>query len=957
MNSFERVIATVRQEKTDRIPVIPEVAAITARLIDKSVRDYVTNGEILAQSQMAGLSHYAYDSVMAFADLCIEAEAIGCPVEFPEDSYPYVTSPIIHSIDELTQLDIPDPAKSGRMPEVVRAVTIMKEHYKGTVPVIAHALAPLTIASRIVEIEKLLYMIVDEPENFRKLLDYTKSVSMKFVTALIDAGADGIIMFNPSASPAIMPAAIFREFELPNLADIFKQIKGYDSNVLTWYSVAGAIQEVISDLENINMDILTIDYLVPLDIAYSLSSTICFNGNIKPLSFVTDSSELVYSASKELLKISLNTGRFILGSGCEVPPNGRLENVKTLVTASHDMSREYKYYGKQKKGSKCVSFYPSQKKVYTESGANLLHVATEADLHIPQFCNRSGACGSCLVQIRGYNRALTTIEEIALSTQQVDNGFRYACLINVSSDLEVFISPATQETHESKIYTDDADSPCIDRKLGQFGLSPAILEIELPMTDEVRINNLSDHARLRRHVKGKIKPELLKKIPEIIRDNEKIWHAVLDDKNHEIIDIVHSSGILGAAVDIGTTNIIIYIHDLKKGDLVAFGSIRNPQHYYGANIMSRAEEVICKGPNHMKLRHGIVDGINKFLLDLSSESGCELNRIYKVVVVGNPVMHHMFLDLELKHLVRSPFVPVMSSPYSFSNADLGKQTKLTVNDQAVIVCPSILSGFVGSDISMGLLATGLFHCDELTLLIDFGTNGEIVLGKGKEFLTTSVAAGPAFEDAHLSCGKTAASGVIFKASIDDQLKNHYQTLDGKKPSGICGSAIIDITASLVRHGLIDERGCFIANSNNKNVRDGAYLLVPKQDTAYFKPIVISLKDIEEVQKSKAGIRAGVTVLMNEYGISADQIDKVLLTGAFGMTLNIENAISIGMIPDVEINKIEFVTNAAGTGARLYLLSQLAVAEVDQMSRYIKHIDLTSRKDFNDIFIDGMFFKT
>ncbi len=958
MTSLERIERTLLGETVDRVPVVPEVAAVTGRLIGKTVREYVTDGKILAQCQLAGQAHFQYDAVIAFADLCVEAEAIGCELEFPENNYPYVKQPVMHSINDLSRLSVPDPNVSGRMPEVIKAVGILKENLGGQVPVVAHALAPLTIASRIMDIEKMLYMIVDEPGHFRELLNYTTEVALAYIKSILKVGIDCIIMFDPSCSPAVLPGAIFREFELPNLINIYNFTKDYNPNIINWFSVAGATHGMIKDLDQAKIDIFTIDSLVPLDVAYELSSSMCFNGNIKPLSFVNESPEDIYSYSSDLIKGSLEQGRFLLGSGCEIPPNSRLENIETLVRAASDISKDFKVYGVENKNRSRVRFLPYQKTVYADKGNDLHRVAADADIGISRLCNTSGACGACIVRIEnGKAGELTKREKILFTDEQKKDNYRLACQVSVFSDIDVFVPLASRVQTNTDVCRKDMLGESFKGSLEEYGIESTLRAIEITSVKRSKTDS-SSYLDILFGVIGeklKITPSLLSRLPLIINSDEDKWYAIIDDKSSTLLDFSRSFDMLGVAVDIGTTNIAVCIHDLTSGNLITYGSKLNPQCQYGDNIISRAEEYIKKGTNFSRLRCSLSEGINSVLLSIANRAEVDIENIYKVVIVGNSIVHHMFLDLDLQNLVRSPFIPVVSSSYEYANTDKDDNMRLLMNNNGLVYCPPILNGFVGSDVSVGILASGLHKAGKLTLFIDLGTNGEIVLGNSDRMLVASVAAGPAFETSHLSGGKRAASGVIYAAGISDGFTNHYKTYDGKKPSGLCGSAVIDIVASFLRLNLIDSRGRFITDIECPNMTDAGYVFVHRRETAYFDSIVITQKDIEEVQKAKGAIKAGIVLLMQEYGVKIDQVDRVVLTGAFGMTVNLSNAICIGLIPEVPENKVEFIPNAAGIGARLCLLSKGACDDVGRIKEKVKHINLANHDQFGSAFIDSMLF--
>ncbi len=954
MTSYERLRATIDKQKTDRIPVIPEVGGVTSRVIGKDVIDYVKSGRVIADSQIAAQEKFGYDAVIAFADLSVEAEAIGCELSFSKNNYPYVKKTVLLSGDDVSDLPVPTPLSSGRMPEIIKAVEIMKEHYKGRVPVVAHALAPLTIASRIMDIEKMLYLIVDEPEKFRNLLNYTRRVALRFIDALIWAGADCIIMFNPSASPAVLPEKIFREFELPNISRIFNHIKQKHPNIITWYSVAGAIQNIIPDLELVEIDIVTIDYLVTLGVAFDKSSTISFNGNIKPLLFTSKSSEEIQAISESLLFDSLGRGGFILGSGCEVPLNARLDNLKALVKSSFEVAKKFREYGTKGKGQKCVTFFPLQKRVYVKSGACLLDASSLADVTIPHLCYKSGTCGACVVQVlSGDTTAYTSKEELVLSKSEKERGLRLACQVNIISDTEVYTPKESWVKAECDVYKKDLLVDPIDSFFGLYPVNSGISVFAVSTDNQDKAKPRFERVIDVLGSGVNIPMEFLYKLSD--KDGLASFSCIVSEQKNSVLDVTTEGKAYGVALDIGTTTIAAYIHDIRTGEFIKSCSALNPQRAFGDNVLTRAEQYIKGIKNRSRLQSQLFSGINKVILKATQDAGIDYKNIYKLVVVANSVMHHIFLRLALDDLVKAPFVPLVSSAYSFFQHHASAHKMIAVNNNALVSCPPLVGGFIGSDIVAGILASGLHCSDELVLLVDLGTNGEMVLGNKDRIIATSVSAGPAFENSHISSGKMAGSSAIYRVYIDENYKATYKTINAGKPSGFCGTAVIDVIASLLRLGVIDKRGHFV-DVNIPNLLNDKYVVIPKQETAFFKPIIITLKDIEEVQKAKGAIMAGITLLLKEFGVSGEDVDRVILTGGFGMTIDVENAVRIGMLPKSMESKVEFVQNAAGIGARLCLLSKKAEESVKRISDTVKYINVAGFEEFNNAFIDSMFFK-
>jgi len=318
-------------------------------------------------------------------------------------------------------------------------------------------------------------------------------------------------------------------------------------------------------------------------------------------------------------------------------------------------------------------------------------------------------------------------------------------------------------------------------------------------------------------------------------------------------------------------------------------------------------------------------------------------------------MTHFFLGLSPESLSQSPFIPAVSNWVSTSTDSLGTRPGLSTNRNCrVEILPSI-GGFVGSDIVAGIVATGIHKNKETSLFIDIGTNGEIVLGNCDRLICTSVAAGPAFEGAHLSHGRPCQNGIIHTLEIDPGGNIRYETLGGTAPIGLCGSSFIDSMAAFISNNIIDDRGHFVNKKRWPQIKDNFFVLVPKQNTANFHPIGITAKDVEEIQKAKSAIRTGIDLLMREMNISPDIIRNVFISGSFGFFLNINNAKKIGMIPDLPFAEFHFIKNSAGIGSRLALLSREARKECEEIASFTEHVNLAHHREFNNCFIDNMLF--
>jgi uroporphyrinogen decarboxylase len=333
MNGIERIRAAIGFEKPDRVPVIAQVFGHAAALAEISLCDYVRDGELLARCQIQALQRYDYDAVFALMDTSVETEAVGSILTYPRDQYPYVNSYALLDAENLEGLSVPDPQQAGRMPELLKAARSLRREVGDDVLVVGCVSGPMTVAMQLLGAETALYLAIDHSERFARLLDFAAEVAIRFGTAQIEAGAHLPIVFDPSASPAVIPHQFFREFELPRLQKVFTAFKKAGA-ATSWLHIAGPAVPILPFYPQLGVDIANFDYCVsPLEAQQALSHT-CLNGNIKPLSFVEATPEVIAEESSRLLNLFASRGGFILSSGCEIPPEAKPENVAAMVSAA-----------------------------------------------------------------------------------------------------------------------------------------------------------------------------------------------------------------------------------------------------------------------------------------------------------------------------------------------------------------------------------------------------------------------------------------------------------------------------------------------------------------------------------------------------------------------------------------------------------------------------------------------
>jgi uroporphyrinogen decarboxylase len=333
MNSLERIQAAVAFEKPDRVPVIAQVFGHAAILSGVSLGDYLRDGELLANCQMKALARYGYDSVFALMDTSVETEAVGSRLAFRSGMYPYVRDYALTDAAEIDRLNVPDPAKSGRMPELLKAARILRREVRDEVLVVGCVMGPLTVAQQLMGPEKALFLAIDEPGLFGRVLDFGVDVAVSFGLAQLEAGAHLVLVFDPSASPAVVPPGFFREFELPRLKRIFTALKSGGS-LANWLHIAGPAETIFPYYPEAGVELANFDYCVASRKARDILPRTCLDGNIKPLSFVDETQDEVAAQADRLLELFGNSGGFILSSGCEIPPESKPENVAAMVDAA-----------------------------------------------------------------------------------------------------------------------------------------------------------------------------------------------------------------------------------------------------------------------------------------------------------------------------------------------------------------------------------------------------------------------------------------------------------------------------------------------------------------------------------------------------------------------------------------------------------------------------------------------
>ncbi len=412
--------------------------------------------------------------------------------------------------------------------------------------------------------------------------------------------------------------------------------------------------------------------------------------------------------------------------------------------------------------------------------------------------------------------------------------------------------------------------------------------------------------------------------------------------------------IFGLAVDIGTTTVAAKLVNMTSGQSLATQADLNPQSRYGDDVISRIAYAQTDA-KLAELQETIVGCINELIAKLYTQASIDPKQIYEMCVVGNTTMNHIFLKLPVAQLGQAPY-----RAFSVDAKDLSPdELRLQINPDGNIHTVENIAGFVGSDITAVALAVDINSAQDLTLVVDIGTNGEIVLGTADKLYAASCAAGPAFEGARITCGSRAAEGAIEAVLVNDG-DIDLDVIGNCPPRSICGSGLIDAVAVLLDLGIIDQSGRFVKPENLKDHLSAKILsrMIEQNSQPAFRladKVVLTQKDIREVQLAKAAIRAGMKLLQKKIGIEDDDIKHILLAGAFGNYIRRESALRIGLLPDVPAERIVFVGNAAASGAQIILLSSQFRTQARKLARRIKYVEIAHEKEFESVFTDSMSF--
>ncbi len=601
-----------------------------------------------------------------------------------------------------------------------------------------------------------------------------------------------------------------------------------------------------------------------------------------------------------------------------------------------------------------ITFQPSGRRVFVLPGTSLLEAAGRVGIILQTPCGGAGVCGKCKVKIISGEYTSAAIDKHVLSTDLLEQGFSLACQVKVLSDAVVDIPAESMFESRQQILVDDSGAeieimPVISKKY--FELTPP--ESEDDRSDEIRLFDAIGHSV--------IPMDIMRQLPAFLRDNNWCGTAVLSGER--IIALEQgdtSSQAYGIAFDIGTTTVVGTLFNLLTGEELGVVSRMNAQVVHGDDVISRIQKIREDTLALTELQQAIIETVNEIIKTLTINSTISHNFIYEIVIAGNATMQQIFCGLSPASLGEVPFVQAFSSSLVFPARSIG----VLANPGADLFVMPQIGGFVGGDTVAGMIAARIDRWNKPVLLVDIGTNGEIVLFNDGKLYAASAAAGPAFEGARITQGMRATAGAIEKVLfVNGDVE--INVIGNIAPTGLCGTALIDAVAEMLRAGIIDETGRILSREEvdesmseslkarlveqNGNVD---FLLAGSVDS---EPVFIYQKDIRELQLASGAIRAAINILLQQAGISADELGYVFLAGAFGNFIRRNNARRIGLLPQVACGAIRFIGNAASLGAKLALMSINERNYADTLCKSTQHVDLSLNPEFQMEFGMAMMF--
>ena len=602
-----------------------------------------------------------------------------------------------------------------------------------------------------------------------------------------------------------------------------------------------------------------------------------------------------------------------------------------------------------------VTFEPDGVTMQLHEGETLLEIARRANVDISSPCGGEGLCGRCAVQVKGEHDVLGPTPP----HHDPSKGLSLACRVRPKGDVTVTVPPGSR-SGAVRILTESREV--------MVELSPLVRRVVLELPRPTISDNVCDLMRVSRGLgfglhEITLPLPLLQRLGETVRASD--WRVAAtvatDSRPPRLIGLgpVDPSGrTLGLAMDIGTTTVVGRLIDLESGLVLSTAARENGQIPFGEDVIARIQHANESETGLRELRGAVFGTIKEIVLELLEEGHASADEVVASSIAGNTVMEHLFMGVQPRSIRLEPYVPTFCQMPDITAGEAG----LPVNPDGIVYLLPSRAGFVGGDVTADVLACGMHKRDEVAMMIDVGTNGEVVLGNREWLMACSCSAGPAFEGGEVKHGMRAAKGAIERVEIDDDLSVSYQTIGETAPRGICGSGLIDLIAELFYHGFIDRAGTLVKEHGRVVQLDPltfdafgrCFIIADAGQSGTGAPIYISEGEIKNVIRTKAAMYAACSVLLKEANLTFDDLDRVYISGGFGRYLDSWKSRLLGLLPDIEEWRFEFMGNGSLEGARMALLSSTARKEARSVFSNMTYVELSVSARFMDEFTSAMF---
>lgn len=594
-------------------------------------------------------------------------------------------------------------------------------------------------------------------------------------------------------------------------------------------------------------------------------------------------------------------------------------------------------------------------------GATLLDAAYQAGVDIDATCGARGRCRSCRVKVLAGEIPPPTVQDtLQLGHEEVHERFRLACQTRVIADTTAMsVPPKTEAGHQIL-------AGSLSREDGRLALDSGVrkhlITAKAPTEEHHQTSDLEEIlSQVPDLAERTVSLEVLRKVPGALRKDR--GRLTVTTFNGRVVDVEPgdtTAHCYGMAFDIGTTSIVGALLDLTSGEQLAAVGGMNPQAQFGGDLMSRIAYAQFNEQKLTALRAKVLNAVNDFIKQACGEAGVDPRHLYKVVVVGNTCMHHIFLGVDVTYVGLAPYAPAVRDLLVYPARDL----PLKNAPNAHVCLLPIVAGFVGADTMACVLATRIYESEEIRALVDIGTNGEVVMGNKDRLLACSAPAGPALEGAQIRHGMRGALGAIEKVEIGDDVE--CRVIGDAPAIGICGSGLIDACAKMLDARVMDANGLLRRKQLDalpERLRrrivagDGGaeFVLVWKDAAGKGQNVTVTQADVRQLQLAKSAIYSGIVLLQKVMGVSSDGLEELMLCGGFGNYISTESAVKIRLLPELALEKITYMGNAAALGAQMALLSETERLRAFELAQRIEHVALAARPEFQDIFVDGMVF--